>query len=506
MSTSNNAYETLRKSMREISLLSSAGSVLHWDEQTNMPRAGTEFRADQVSLIARTVHEQFTSAKIGEQLSAAEQSNGKSDPDSDESANLREWRRDYTRATKLPSSLVEELSKTEVLSQSAWAQARKQSDFNSFKPWLKKMMDLKKQVAKCYGYKQHIYDALLDEYEKDETAEGIRKVFESLRDPLVELVGRIQSSGKKAPSEIMERTYPIPQQNQFGKAAAEAIGFDFTAGRLDISVHPFCTGLGAGDTRMTTRYNENDFVGAFFGVLHETGHAMYEQGLPKKERFGEPIAESVSLGIHESQSRMWENLVGRSKSFWKHMMPLARSTFGKTLDGVTDEQWYFAINDVQPTFIRTESDETTYNLHILLRFEMETALLSDQLGVDDVPGAWNEKMKKYLGITPKDDAQGCLQDVHWSAGLVGYFPTYTLGNLYSAQFFEQARKEVGDLDAMFAKGEFKPLLGWLRERIHRHGRKYSPRQLVKRITGNDLDAAPLLRHLRSKASELYGVR
>src|SRR5207245_878680 len=256
--------------------------------------------------------------------------------------------------------------------------------------------------------------------------------------------------------------------------------------------------------RMTTRYDENYFGDAFFGVLHEMGHGLYNQGL-EGEHWGTPRGESISLGIHESQSRMWENLVGRSAAFWRFYFPKAKETFSDTLRDVSEEQWVFAINDVRPSLIRTESDEATYNLHILLRFELEQAMLSGDLSVADIPGAWNEKMRKYLGMTPPDDAKGCLQDVHWSGGAIGYFPTYTLGNLYAAQFFEQARKDLGDMDAQFARGDFAPLLGWLRKNIHSEGKRFTARQLVKRITGQELSAEPLLRHLRSKAAELYGI-
>jgi carboxypeptidase Taq len=329
-------------------------------------------------------------------------------------------------------------------------------------------------------------------------------VFAALRGPLVELIGRITSSGRKAPVEILERKFPAAIQEKLSREAAGKIGFDFEAGRLDVSVHPFCSGLGPGDCRMTTRYDENYFGDAFFGVLHETGHGLYNQGL-EGEHWGTPRGESISLGIHESQSRMWENLVGRSAAFWRFYFPKAKAAFGETLADVSEEQWVFAVNDVRPSLIRTESDEATYNLHILLRFELEQAMLSGDLSVADIPGAWNEKMKKYLGLTPPDDSKGCLQDVHWSGGAIGYFPTYTLGNLYAAQFFQQARKDLGDLDGQFARGEFSSLLSWLRENIHRHGRRYSARELVKKVTGRDLSWEPLMEHLKEKASRLYGV-
>jgi carboxypeptidase Taq len=504
MSNATQSYQTLVTTLREIALLGSAASVLHWDERTQMPVKGTEHRANQLSLISRLVHEQFTAPKVGELLASLEQSGQMGETHGDVAATVRETRRSYDRAVKLPASLVEEMAKTEILSQAAWVEARKHSDYAAFEPWLAKVLKLKLQEADCVGYKASRYDALLDPYEPDETAAGLTKVFESLREPLVQLVGKIGSSGRPAPLEILERRFPAAAQERLGRMAAEKVGFDFSAGRLDVSVHPFCSGIGPGDTRMTTRYDEAYFGDAFFGVLHETGHALYEQGLPA-EHFGLPLGEAISLGIHESQSRLWENFVGRSRSFWICFLPIAREMFPEALKDVSEDAWYRAINDVRPSFIRTESDEATYNLHILLRFELEQAMVNGDLSTKDIPGAWNERMKKYFGITPPNDAKGCLQDTHWASGLIGYFPTYTLGNLYAAQFFEKARADLGDLDGQFAAGDFAPLLGWLRKNIHAHGRRYSARELGKRVTGQELAAEPLLRHLRKKANEVYGV-
>lgn len=504
MSNAQESYEALIREGREIALLGSVNAVLGWDERTQLPEKGAEHRAAQSSLLARMVHERFTSPRIGELLQAVEGSELVKDPESDAGANAREVRRSYDRARKLPSSLVEEEVRTAVLAQQAWGEARAKSDYKSFEPWLGKTLDLKRQEARCVGYARDMYDALLDEFEPGETAENLRKTFGNLRGALVELIGQVASSGKKAPLEILERDYPPGGQEKLAREAAAAVGFDFKAGRLDVSLHPFCTGLGPGDTRMTTRYDPKFFGDAFFGVLHETGHALYEQGLPARH-FGSPLGEAVSLGIHESQSRMWENFVGRGRAFWKYFWPKARAEFPTALKDVTDEQWYFAINDIRPSFIRTEADEATYNLHIMLRFELEQALLNDELKTRDLPAVWNEKMKQNLGIAPPDDARGCLQDIHWSGGSIGYFPTYTLGNLYAAQFFEQADKDLGGLDAQFAKGEFAPLLGWLRQNIHQHGKRYRAGDLVKRVTGKALSPEPLLAHLRRKA-ELYGVR
>jgi carboxypeptidase Taq len=496
------AYSELIKTLREIGLLGSVGSVLHWDERTQMPPKGTEHRANQLSVLSRLVHEQFTSRRIGELLGEVESSADMKNEDV--AVNVRETRRAYERATKVPAALVEELAKVGILSQAAWAEARKKSDYASFEPWLGKILALKQKEIDCVGYKVSRYDALLDPFEPDETAEGIEKVFASLREPLIQLVGAIVDSGRKAPLEILERSYPAAGQKALSREAAKAVGFDFEAGRLDVSTHPFCSGTGPGDTRMTTRYDEKYFGDAFFGVLHETGHGLYDQGLPAEE-FGLPLGEAISLGIHESQSRMWENFVGRSRAFWKYFFPRARRVFPQTLGDVNEEQWYFAVNDVRPSFIRTEADEATYNLHIMLRFDLELAMLDGSVTPKDLPAAWNDKMRQYLGITPPDDARGCLQDIHWSDGAIGYFPTYTLGNLYAAQFFEQAGKDLGDVPGQFARGEFRPLLDWLRKNIHVHGKRYSAREVVKRVTGNELSAEPLMRHLRAKASELYAV-
>ena len=499
-----NAYASLLAELREIGLLGSVSAVLQWDEQTHMPPKGAAHRAEQVSLLAKMVHARMTSPRVGDLLDAAA-ADAPRDGDSDHAANVREARRTLDRARKLPPELVEELARTGVLAQQAWAEARKYSDYPAFRPWLEKIVTLKRREADCVGYASgNRYDALLDEFEPGATAADVKQTFDALRGPLVDLVRKIAESRRKAPLDLLRRHYPAAGQERLSRDAAAAVGFDFSAGRLDTSTHPFCTGLGPGDTRMTTRYDEHYLVDAFFGVLHETGHALYDQGLPA-EHFGTPLGEAVSLGIHESQSRLWENFVGRSRSFWRHFLPRARAEFPQALAGVSDDDWHFAVNDVRPSLIRTEADEATYNLHVMLRFELEQAMLAGEVGAADVPAAWNERMRDYLGLTPPDDAQGCLQDIHWSGGAIGYFPTYTLGNLYAAQFYEKARTDLGDLDAMFARGEFRPLLDWLRKNIHAHGKRYQPRDLVRRVTGRDPTAEPLLRHLREKARDLYGV-
>ncbi len=494
--------EELYKLTGEITILNSCQSVLDWDERTYMPPKGSENRANQVSLLAGIVHDKFTSPRIGEIIN--ELIYAGIDPESEgvDSANLREIKRAYDKAVKVPKSLVEELSRTITMGQRAWQEAREKSNFASFRPWMEKIVKLKRQQAEAVGYKDVAYNAMLDDYEAGASTTHISKVFAGLRDELVKLLTNIRDSGIEPDRTIITREFPVESQRQFGTDAAKAIGYDFESGRLDETVHPFCTGFGPGDIRITTRYHKNHFPQAFFGILHEAGHGIYEQGLPA-DHYGTPCGESVSLGIHESQSRMWENMVGRSRSFWKYFFPRAQKTFPESLGGVSLEQFYFAVNDVRSSYIRVEADEATYNLHILLRFEMESAFFNGDIDIADVPGLWNEKFKKYFGIKPENDAQGCLQDVHWSAGLIGYFPTYTLGNLFAAQFFARARQELGDLDAQFAKGDFKPLFGWLRQNIHGHGQRYRADDLVKKVTGEALTHKYLVDYLNAKYGELY---
>ena len=408
------------------------------------------------------------------------------------------------KSVKIPQRLIEEITHTTTMAQGVWAQARVNDDFPKFLPWLEKILKLELEVAKCLGYKKEAYDALLDNYEPGATYESIGKVFADLRKELVPLVAAIKDSKRNPDLSIIEREYPVDRQAMFGQSGSIAIGFDFQAGRLDITAHPFCSGIGPGDTRITTRYNPRHFGQAFFGILHESGHGIYDQGLDPAH-FGMPRGESVSLGIHESQSRMWENLVGRSRPFWKHFFPRAQQMFPEALGDVKFDDFYFAINDVRPSLIRVEADEVTYNLHILLRFELEYALLKGDLSPKDLPGAWNEKFKQFFGITPPTDADGCMQDVHWSAGYIGYFPTYTLGNLYSAQFFAKAKEDIKDLDTQFAAGNFSELKKWLNKNIHSHGKRYRAEKLVQVVTGKPLSHQPLMSYLKTKYGELYGL-
>jgi carboxypeptidase Taq len=470
-----------------------------------MPPAGSGLRAEQMALLARLTHEMATDPVIGELLTALEASPLAKNGDSLEAANVREIRRSYDRAVKMPKALVEELARVTTQAQQVWRLARKNNDFASFRPWLEKIVGLKREEAQAVGKPgAPPYDALLDEYEPGATSAEITRVFAELRHELVPLVASITASGRKPRRDILERDYPIDRQKIFGEAAAAAIGFDFNAGRLDTTTHPFCSGFGPGDCRITTRYSLNHFNESFFGILHETGHGLYEQGLDP-EHFGTPAGSYCSLGIHESQSRLWENQVGRSRPFWEHFFPRARQVFPASLSDVPLDDFLLAINEVERSFIRVEADEATYNMHIILRFELEQALIGGDLRPGDVPGAWNEKFEASFGLKVPDDRRGCLQDVHWSSGGIGYFPTYTLGNLYAAQFMEQARRDLTGLEDDFRRGEFGRLKGWLNDKVHRPGRRYPPGELCRRITGWPLDHGALVGYLRRKYGELYGV-
>jgi carboxypeptidase Taq len=503
MSTTEVLYEELIGDVSKTALLRSCLEVLDWDEQTNLPPGGGEHRANQLGLLAGLAHEQATAPRIGELLAALEEGDQLGAADAPMAVNVRETRHGYDRSTKLPQALVEEISRVTSLSQQAWVEARKQKDFAAFLPWLEKVVKLKREEAQAIGFEGGVpYDALLDQYEPGAKTADVAAVFAALRDELVPLLAAIGDSGRSPNVDILCQRYPIETQREIGIAAATMIGFNFNEGRLDVTAHPFCSGFGPGDCRLTTRFDEHHFPGAFFGTMHEAGHGIYEQGL-NRDAYGTPMGESTSLGIHESQSRMWENFVGRSRAFWNHFFPQTQAAFPEALSDIGLDEFYAAINDVRPSFIRVEADEVTYNLHIMLRFELEQPLISGDLRPADLPSVWNEKFTSFFGITPADDAEGCLQDIHWSAGLMGYFPTYALGNMYAAQFFQQAGNDLGDLHTQFESGEYAALKGWLNENIHQRGRQYRATQLVEVVTGQSLSHEPLVAHLHTKYNALY---
>jgi carboxypeptidase Taq len=502
--TSETAYAELIRRTKEAAILGSCAAVLGWDERTYMPHEGSAFRGDQMALLARLTHEMTTDPKIGECLSTVEGASLIDDPHSPAAINVREIRRTYDRAVKLPRDLVEEIARVTTRAQQVWQEARAANDFPAFRPWLEQIVALKRREADAVGYKEHPYDALLDEYEPGVTAAEVRNVFAALSAELVPLIAAIGNSRRRPRRDILERDYPVEAQQTFARQAAEAIGFDFRAGRLDVTTHPFCSGIGPGDCRITTRYNPRFFNEAFFGVLHEAGHGIYDQGLVA-EHFGTPLGTYCSLGIHESQSRLWENQVGRGRPFWQHFYPKAQAAFPAALKDVSLDEFHFAINEARPSLIRVEADEATYNLHIILRFELELDLLAGNLKPADLPGAWNDKFKTMFGLTPPDDRRGCLQDIHWSMGGIGYFPTYTLGNVYAAQLIAAARAQLPDLDGDFARGEFGRLKRWLNDNVHRPGRSYRSDELCRRVTGDGLRHGPLMDYLRDKYGQLYDL-
>jgi len=519
------AYEQLIRQARELAILSSCSALLHWDEQTYMPMGGSAHRGEQMAHLAGLHHERATDPRFGELLAIVECSDLVADPEAPQAVNVRELRRKYERKSRLPRDLVEALARTTSLAQQEWIAAHREGRFERFCPWLEKVIQLKRQEAACLkdvaassSESAALYDALLDNYEPGARSVELSVMFRALREELVPLAQKISEALARRPRDgqspqggvgahgdaILKRAYPLDRQRFFGETVAAALGFDFERGRLDVTAHPFCTGIGPGDTRITTRYDEHQFSDAFFGILHEVGHALYEQGLPE-EHFGTPMGEAASLGVHESQSRLWENAVGRSRFFWMYWFPIARRVFQQALHDVTLDRFLAAINHVAPSLIRVQADEVTYNLHIVIRFELELALLADELPISALPDAWNQKYHKALGVTPVNDAEGCLQDIHWSAGLFGYFPTYTLGNLYAAQLFAKARADLADLGAACTRGDFGTLLTWLRDNVHRHGQQYRPISLIEHATGTKPDYRPLITALREKYGELYGL-
>ena len=503
--TTKTAYEALIEASQEASVLGSVAELIGWDQETMMPPGGAEYRAQQQALLARLHHERITDPHIRELLEECESSMDL-DIDTPEATNVRELRRDYDREVKLPSELVTELAATASAGQHEWIEARKDNDFARFLPWLEKTVELNRRKAECYGWAEggEPWDALAEGYERGCTAKGVAEVFGPLRKRLVGLVDRIANASKKPCTTLDELSLPIDKQMEFCKFVAAQLGFDFNRGRLDISTHPFCGGSHCDDVRMTTRFQESDLCDALSSTTHESGHGIYEQGL-HFSNIGTPMGWSVSLGIHESQSRMWENQVGRSLPFWEWAAGHLKTFFGEKVAGITPKQAYESSNTVKPGFIRVDADEATYNMHVMIRFELERVLMSGDLAPADVPEEWNRLYREYLGLEVPDDRRGCLQDVHWSMGAIGYFPTYTLGNLYCAQIYESAKAALPDLENDYRNGDFTRLKTWLNENIHQHGRRYSPSQLCERITGTPLSADPLMNYLEGKFGPLYGI-
>lgn len=496
-------FEQLKERLGEVSDIGHAASVLGWDQQVNMPRGGSEARGQQLATLSKIYQEKFIADEVGQLIEDVKQELAGADPNSDEAAMIRVASRNYDKAKRVPPEFVQEQAIVTTKAFEAWMQARQKSDFSIFRPHLEKVVELVHKYISFFPPGAHPYDTLLDDYEPGMKTEEVKEIFDTLRPRQVKLIKAIAGK-KQVKDDFLFKKYNEKKLIDFGVDVVTKYGYDWSRGRQDKAPHPFETTFGVNDVRITTRYEDDNPLATLFSTMHEAGHAMYEQGSnPAYERT--PLAGGTSLAVHESQSRMWENLVGRSMPFWEHFYPALKKTFPSQLDGVSLKTFYKAINKVEPSLIRVNADEATYNLHIMLRLELEIGMVEGTIAVKDLPEIWNTKMQEYLGIVPPNDAKGVLQDIHWSGGSIGYFSTYALGNLVSAQLWEKIRKDIRDLDDQICKGNFSELLGWLRTNIHQHGHKYDPQVLVEKVTGSKITPEPYVRYLTKKYSEIYGL-
>jgi carboxypeptidase Taq len=497
-----NKLAELRRRLAEVSDLNYAGAVLGWDQATYMPPGGAAARARQGATLSRLAHEKMTDPELGRLLDSLAKYAESLPRDADDAALIRVTRRDYDKATRVPVDFVARWSEMGSASYDTWTRARPADDFAAMRPYLQKALDFSRKYADYLGPYKHVADPLIDNLDEGMTVASVRALFSELRAALVPIVQAIAAQ-PRTDDACLRQAFPEAQQLAFGLIPTRAYGYDFDRGRIDKTHHPFCTKFASGDVRITTRVRESDLGEALFSTLHETGHALYEQGVDARWE-GTPLNSGTSMGVHESQSRLWENVVGRSRGFWEHYFPLLRKEFPTQLGKVPLETFYRAINKVERSLIRTDADEVTYNLHVMLRFDLELEMLEGRLKVKDLPEAWRARFKSDFGIEPPDDRDGCLQDVHWYAGTVGgAFQSYTIGNILSAQFYGAALKAHPEIADETGKGEFRTLHSWLTKRIYRHGRKYGPDEIVKRATGKPMSIAPYIGYLRAKYGELY---
>lgn len=502
-----NSYQQFHEISRNAALLEGVSGHLGWDQETYMPPGHAPVRAEQLKLLAGLIHQERTSKKYETALSKLiNLKTGKIaaknlTPEQVRAAEL--WRRDYLKDKALPSKFVEDFAKLKSQGMEAWRHAREENSFSHFAPFLDKILVMNHRLADYYGYQDTPYDALLDLYEPEMTTKLVGKVFKELRGATVDLLKKIQSK-KQVNDKFLHGDFPEDKQIHFVKQLLIDLGYPSEYGRLDISTHPFSHSTHPTDVRITTRVNPKFIMSNISGSLHEVGHGLYELGLPP-EHFGSPLAQPNSLGIHESQSRWWETRIGHSKAYWEHYLPKLKKAFPGTMDKVSLDAFYKAINKVEPSFIRVEADEVTYGLHVILRFEIEKELFEGTLKVRDIPEAWNAKMKELLGIIPKSNTVGCLQDIHWSMGAMGYFPTYSLGNMFASHLFQGFDKKHPDWQKRIAKGEFTFMREWLQTNIHRHGRRYSSLELLKKATGKEFSAKAFINYLNNKYSEIYDL-
>ena len=495
-------YDELLEISEQLRNIQRSLFLLAWDERTYMPEGAIEGRSESKAELSQIYHEKLTSEKTKKVIDELNKESAQAELDEVQKAAVREMTRDFERRYKVPDELIKKMSKISTKAQSAWEKARERSDFELFLPHLEKQIEVKKEAAEYIGYENEPYDAHIEEFEPGFTAEKIERIFEPMKKELSSMATDIFSKNIQPGEDIFEgKKFDIEKQKEIGRDIAEAFGYDFNHGRLDKAVHPFTIGMDD-DVRITNRYNEEN-LNSLFSLMHETGHALYEQGLPS-EWYGHPLGRRISSGYHESQSRMWENFVGRSKEFLDYLFPKLCDKFPQ-LEKHSKEGFYQRINRVAPTFIRVDSDEVTYNLHIALRFDLELGLFREKIEPEETKTVWENKMEEYLDIAPEDPADGVLQDIHWSGGQFGYFPSYALGNLFAAQIFSTAIDEITDLKYKISQGEFQPLREWLRENIHQHGRKYKAEEMTKRLTGEGLDPGYHIDHLKEKFGPIYGL-
>lgn len=493
----------LKEILNEVHDIQAAASLLGWDQQTYMPPGSAQGRGYQMGTLGRISHEKFTSPEVGKLLEELLISTAQLDPDSDDARLVKVTQREYEKLVKVPPSLIVEFAQVTTMAHQVWQKARAENNFSMFQPWLEKLLDLGRKYAEFFAPYDHVYDVLLDRFEPGMKTSEVKQIFNALRPIQVELIRKIAERPQVSDA-FNYLAYDEKKQWDFGVEVISKLGYDWNRGRQDKAAHPFTTNFGIDDVRITTRVNPNHLSSALFSSMHECGHALYELGVdPALGRT--PLAGGTSLAFHESQSRMWENLVGRSYPFWEYFYPRLQNVFPEQLGKVSLDEFYKGINKVEPSLIRVEADEATYNLHIMLRLELEIALVEGKLEVKDLPEAWNQGMQDYLGITPPDDARGVLQDVHWSSGLMGYFSTYALGNLISLQLWEQILADIPDLYDQFRAGEFASLLDWLRKNIHRHGSKYEPQELIQRITGEKINPRAYINYLQTKFGQIYEI-
>ncbi len=498
------ALNALKERLTTVTALRHATSIMHYDQEAFMPSGSAMARAQQLAGVSQVAHDLFVADEMGTWLEELQPLVSDAGANEDDATLIRITTRDYHLERNLPAEYVARSTETFALAGDHWRQARARSDYALFLPWLQKCVDLAHEYAEYQGYTDHIYDPLLDRFEPGMKTHEVEAIFTPLREEVARMVQAVTESGVEIDTSCLQGHFDPATQRHLGRVLVAAFGFDFERGRMDDVTHPFCTSFSRDDVRITTRVHADDLGMCLFSMLHECGHGLYDQNIhPRYDRT--PVSEGTSLGIHESQSRMWENLVGRSRSFWQWAYPILCAHF-PVFNTVPLEDFYRAINVVQPSLIRIEADEVTYNLHIMLRFELEKAMMEGKVDLVSLPQEWNDRMESYLGITPDNDANGVLQDVHWSSGYLGYFPTYSLGNIISVQLFEAARQHHPQLEEQFARGEFSTLLDWMRTHIHQHGRRYEPQALLKLNLGTGIDTAPYIGYLQGKLQDVYGVQ